>query len=204
MDVLKYLGLPPDSQPNPQFDPIPFLSQNIRNIPANILHAFSESTTPKERTSIPIVRNRRFKFTESNPHELRFDSAKSSWPTLWQGTERRGQVEGQDEKKWVENEFLGGSIKQHVGKLGTLLGDYEEEREAQRFRAQRREQMAESFVPEEDEETDEEQDEEVARLPIKEEPESPEQARASFERLIRERFIYGLLEVFHLSCTRSC
>lgn len=195
--TVKYLGLPPDSHPNPQFDPIPFLSQNIRNIPTNLLYSFSESTTPKERTSIPIVRNRRFKYTESNPPELRFDSAKSSWPTLWQGTERRGQAEGQDEKKWVENEFLGGSVKQHVGKLGSLLGNYEEEREAQRFRVQRREQF-DSFVPEEDEESD---DEEIVRLPTQEEPESPEQVRASFERLIREKFIYGLLEVFHPSCT---
>jgi hypothetical protein len=202
MDILKYLSLPPDSQPNPKSDPIPFLSHNIHNIPKSILFSFSETTTPKERTSIPIVRNRRFKFTESNPPELRFDSAKSSWPTLWQGTERRGEAEGQDEKKWVENEFLGGSVKQHVGKLGSLLGDYEEEREAQRVRMQRREQSAvESFVPEEDEESD---DEEEAILPTQEEPESPEQARASFERLVREKFIYGLLEVFHLSRTRLC
>jgi len=190
--VLKYLGLPPDSQPNPQFDPVPFLSQNIHLIPANILRSFSGTTTPKDRTVITIVRNRRFKFTESNPPELGFASAKKSWPALWNGTERRGQDEGQDEKTWAENEFLGGTIKQHVGKLGSLLGDYEEEREVQRFRAQRREQFAaETFVPEEDEESDDDDDE--RGLPIQE-PESPEHARASFERLIREKFIYGLLE----------
>jgi len=86
---------------------------------------------------------------------------------------------------------MGGKTKQHVGKLGRLLGDYEEEREAERFRIQRRQQAAaESFVPEEDEDSDNED------LPPvqEEEPESEQQSRATFERLVKEKFIYGLLE----------
>lgn len=200
MDVLQYLGLPPDSSPNPETQPLHFLSQNIRILPQNLLLKFSENTTPKERTSISTIRNRRFKYSETNPEDLRFESAISEWPTLWKGTERRGQAEGRDEKKWAEKEFMGGTIKQHVGQLGRLLAEYEEDRGAERFREERRSQAAaEPFVPEEDD--DESDEEEVA--PIREEePESPEQARTSFERLIREKFIYGLLEVLVLSYPR--
>lgn len=201
MDVLQYLGLPPHSEPNPDTNPIQFLSQNIRLLPANLLLKFSETTTPKDRTAISAIRNRRFKYSESNPQELRFDSAVSEWPTLWKGTERRGQAEGRDEKKWAEKEFMGGTVKQHVGQLGRLLAEYEEDREAERFRTERRSQAAaEPFVPEEDDESDDEEE----ALPVREEePESPEQARASFERLIREKFIYGLLEVLALRYSRS-
>jgi hypothetical protein len=196
MDALQFLGLPSDSQPNPESNPIPFLFQNVRSLPANILLKFSESTTPKERTVIPVIRNRRFKFSESNPRELRFESAITTWPELWKGPVLRGQAEGNDEKKWAEQEFMGGKIKQHVGKLGRLLGDYEEEREAERFRIQRRQQAAvEPFVPEEDADSDDED------LPPaqEEEPESEQQSQVTFERLVKEKFIYGLLEVLSIS-----
>lgn len=103
--------------------------------------------------------------------------------------------EGQDEKDWVQSGgFLDGS-KKHVGKLGTLLGDYEEEREAERIRVIRRERAAErEFIPEEDSESDSDSD--MNDFPVNEEEEvKPEEARASFERLVREQFIYGLLDV---------
>jgi hypothetical protein len=97
--------------------------------------------------------------------------------------------EGQSEREWVMNDgFLKGSTK-HVGKLGVLLGEYEEEREAERVRALRRERAAEAaFVPEEDSDSE---DEDMAYA----EEEKPEEAKGSFERLVREQFIYGLLDV---------
>jgi len=200
MDILNYLGLPPDYQPNPDSDPIRFLSQNIRIIPKHFASTFAQSTTPKQRTAIPTIRNRRTKFTQSNPTELSFESAKKTWPLLWTGDPsngpRRGQAEGLEEKNWADHEFLGGAT-QHVGKLGTLLRGYEEERAAERFRMERRRGEAEEpFVPEEDEDTSDEEDPAPAPL----EDESPEEARLAFERLVRERFIYGLLDVNRSFC----
>jgi hypothetical protein len=193
MDVLNYLGLPPDYQPNPDSDPIRFISLNIQLIPIHFAQKFTQSTTPKQLTVIPTIRNRRTKFTQSNPTELSFESAKRSWPLLWTGDSsgsrpRRGQAEGSEEKTWADREFLGGA-KQHVGKLGALLADYEEERATERFRMERRRRDAEEpFVPEEDEDTSDEDD----PTPAPAEHDSPEQV---FERSIKERFIYGLLDV---------
>jgi hypothetical protein len=201
MDILNYLGLPPDHQPNPESDPIRFLSQNIRIIPKHFAPTFAQATTPKQRTAIPAIRNRRTKFTQSNPTELSFESAKKAWPLLWTGDpssggQRRGQAERLEEKHWAEHEFLGGA-KQHVGKLGALLGGYEEERAAERFRTERRRrEVEEPFIPEEDEDTSDEED----LAPAPREEESPEEARLTFERLVRERFIYGLLDVSKSFC----
>ena len=199
MDILKYLGLPPDHQPNPESDPIRFLSQNIRIFPKHFAQTFAQITTPKQRTAIPAIRNRRTKFTQSNPTELSFEPAKKAWPLLWAGNPsggpRREQAEGLEEKNWADHEFLGGA-KQHVGKLGALLGDYEEERAAERFRMERRRREAEEpFIPEEDEDTSDEED--LASAPPEE---SPEEARLAFERLVRERFIYGLIDVNKSFC----
>lgn len=197
MDILKYLGLPPDYQPNPESDPIRFLSKNIRIIPKHFSQKFAQSTTPKQRTAIPIIRNRRTKFAQSNPTELTFESAGKAWPLLWTGDPtdggpRRGQAERLEEKDWADREFLGGA-KQHVGKLGILLGDYEEERTAERFRTERRRREAEEpFIPEEDEDSTSGEEDLTSTPP---EEDSPEEARSAFERLIRERFIYGLLDV---------
>jgi len=106
------------------------------------------------------------------------------------GGPRRGRAEGLEEKDWADREFLGGA-KQHVGKLGTLLGDYEEDRAAERFRMDRRRREAEEpFVPEENEDTSDEED--LASAPPEEE--SSEEARSALERLVKERFIYGLLD----------
>lgn len=95
-----------------------------------------------------------------------------------------------DEREWADREFMGGFGKQ-VGKLGDLLGGYEEERRAERARDLRRQQREwEESLPEEDEDTD---DEEYAQG----DPEelSPSEAAALFLRRVKERFIYGLLDV---------
>ncbi|CAA7260051.1 unnamed protein product [Cyclocybe aegerita] len=180
---LKYLGLPHDYSPSPETDPVAFLIRHLSHLPPNILHHYSQITTPKQRTNIPSIRNRRLQYTRKNPSELRFESAMKTWPNLW-GKRERG--DGQEEKAWGQNEFLQGR-KQHVGKLGSLLGEYEEEREAQRTRDLWRAPAEDDLVPEEDTDSDDEG-------PSMPEQETEDEARTWFERRIRERFIYGLLD----------
>lgn len=190
---LKYLGLPPDFSPSPETNPISFLNQFLSNLPPHILLHYSSITTPKQRTVIAQIRNRRLQYTHRNPPELRFESARNTWPELWQGRERRGKEEGEDERSWAQSDFLQGD-RQHVGKLANLLAEYEEEREAERVRELRRSRAVDEddFVPEEDTDSDVDDNTGANEPP---ETESAEQAKASFERLVRERFIYGLLDV---------
>lgn len=187
---LLYLGLPQAYQPSPKNAPIPFLTKHLTQLPPHLSLHFSYITNPKQRAAVPSIRNRRLKYAHNDPPELRFDSARSTWPTLWQGRERRGMEQGNEEKEWVESGFLQGSAK-HVGNLGSLLGGYEEEREAERVRILRRERaVINDFLPEEDESDGEEYTPDSVA-----DDETPEEAKATFERLVRERFIYGLLDV---------
>ncbi|KAG0709792.1 hypothetical protein DFH29DRAFT_885811 [Suillus ampliporus] len=191
-EILSYLGLPRDYDPLPSIDPVEFLKRHIHQLPPHVIQRFSLVTTPKQRTVITEIRNRRLKYTESRPGSLSFTAARNAWPALWQGRERGGQEEGREEQEWGKISFLGGA-EQQVGKLGKLLGDFEEEREAERVRFIRRTQANDDFVPEE-EDSDSEEEYEFPKTQEVEESESPEEAKALFERRIRERFIYGLLE----------
>lgn len=185
--VLAYLRLPDDYEPSPQNATIPFLVKHVAQLPPHLLMHFSYITSPKDRTIITTIRNRRLKYAGSNPTELCFASASSTWPNLWQGTDRLAVEKATEERAWADNEFLQGSTK-HVGKLGNLLGGYEEEREAERARILRRERaIVNDFVPEEDESSDEGTGDSGKE-------ETLEDSKASFERRIRERFVYGLLE----------
>ncbi|EIN10894.1 hypothetical protein PUNSTDRAFT_64110 [Punctularia strigosozonata HHB-11173 SS5] len=192
--VLDYLGLPRDYTPSPEQEPVEFLSKHLHALPPHLLAPFSAITTPKQRTALATIRNRRLRHVQSGPPELAFDACRRTWPTLWHGRDRRfGQVEGADEEAWARREFMGGA-KTHLGKLGTLLGGYEEERESERVRMLRRVQ-AES-TPEEEEDSEDEEDEEVAPAPPpeEEEEESSEEEKTNFVRIVQERFIYGLLD----------
>lgn len=190
--VLSYLGLPPDYEPSPSTSTIQFLRKHLSQLPPHILSKFSNITTPKLRTILIPIRNRRLRYVNTHPAELDFVSARNRWPELWEGRERRGMEEREEEKEWAREEFLKGNRK-HVGKLGNLLGDYEEERVAERVRAIRREIAETTTIPEEEEEEEEEDSEEEE--PVLVEEESEEEKRRYFERLVRERFIYGLLPV---------
>lgn len=184
--ALAYLGLPDDYEPSPQNATISFLVKHVTQLPPHLLAHFSYITSPKDRTIITTIRNRRLKYAGSNPPELTFASASNRWPNLWQGREQPGVDEAVEERAWADNDFLQGARK-HVGNLGNLLGGYEEEREAERVRILRRErQVINDLVPEEDESSDEGASEIST--------EEVEDKKASFERLIRERFVYGLLE----------
>ncbi|KAJ7094606.1 hypothetical protein B0H15DRAFT_938214 [Mycena belliarum] len=188
--IQSYLGLDADSQPNPKSAPIDFLTLHMRHLPPHLLVSFSNVTTPKERTRISTIRNRRLKYANGGPSELQFPAARSTWPLLYDGQLRRGQQEGEDERDWAAKDFLQGLTK-HVGKLGNLLGGYEAEREAERFRTLRRNRVDVEFVPEEESDSDDDEDQgDTGRS----ERLTDEEDKATFERLIRERFIYGLLE----------
>ncbi|KIL70241.1 hypothetical protein M378DRAFT_183797 [Amanita muscaria Koide BX008] len=189
---LNYLGLPSDYAPSPEHEPIAFLTKHLSQLPPHILNQFSNITTAKQRTLIPTIRNRRLKYTSGMPRELSFDVATTRWPQMWAGRGRVGREEGEDEKDWANSAFLDGQ-KQHLGKLGNLLGNYEEEREAERARTLRRQtvSLSDDFVPEE-----EDSESEIEAT----EEESEEESRETFERLIRERFIYGLLEDIDYDC----
>jgi len=191
--ILSYLGLPIDYTPSPSTEPVTFLQAHLHQLPPHLQAHFSLVTSPKQRTIIPTIRNRRLRYTLSAPRELQFAVARNTWPELWAGRERRGQAEGREEREWAESGFLEGR-KGHVGKLADLLGGYEEDREAERVRVLRRERVAvaeaEEFVPEEDTDDEDEDESEVSMA-----EESAEEATSSFERLIRERFIYGSLQV---------
>jgi hypothetical protein len=190
-EILSYLGLPKDYDPLPSAFPVEFLKKHLHQLPPHITQRFSLITTPKQRTVITVIRNRRLKFTESRPRCLSFTAARNTWPALWQGRERGGQEEAKEEQEWVARSFLDGA-EQQVGMLGKLLGEFEEEREAERVRVIRRMQANDVFIPEEEDSDSEEEN----RAPeIQEVDESPEEAKTLFERRIKERFIYGLLEV---------
>lgn len=195
--ILQYLGLEKDYTPSPKADPIAFLQRHLTQLPPHLLVHCSLVTTPKQRTVIPTVRNRRLKWSRENPPELSLSNAQNNWPGLWEGRLRPGVEEAKEERKWAETEFLQGTTKQ-IGKLGNLLSIYEEERENERVRALRRYQEADEFVPEEDEDTDEEEEEDddsEKGPPTTPEPESDSDRQRDFERRVQERFIYGLLEV---------
>jgi hypothetical protein len=160
-------------------------------------------TSAKQRTMIPIVRNRRLKYTQSRPSVLEYENARAQWPMLWHGPpEKPGdqhRAAADDERRWVEQEFIGG-WKPHVRKLGELLAGYEEEREWERDRALRRQKAQDEFVPEEDTDSEEEEADDVEPLAT-EEPETLEEAKAAFQRLVTERFVYGTLDVREIYVT---
>ncbi|KAL0949377.1 hypothetical protein HGRIS_009446 [Hohenbuehelia grisea] len=190
--ILSYLGLPADYKPSPADDPIEFLRRHYRELPEHLLIRFSAVTSPKQRTTLPAIRNRRLKYLDSSPPDFRFEAARNTWASLWEGQDHRVVVGrlADEEKTWAKNEFLSGQTK-HVGKLGNLLGGYEEERQAERSRALRRNAQEAEFVPEEDE--SDSSDEESSPLPPTE-LETPDQAKSRFLRVIKEQFIYGQLE----------
>ena len=186
--VLKYLGLPETYEPSPVTAPLAFLQGNIRVLPSHLLVVFSDLIPPQRRSTIPTIRNRRLNYLSSNPAEFKLAAAKGRWPTLWKGRGRPGQERGTEEKEWAEKEFMAG--RGQVGKLGSLLRDYEEEREGERVRGLRREQAEQEAIVEEEE--DSEDDEPDPDVP---EEETVEEAQDTFLRLVKERFIYGILHV---------
>jgi len=185
--ILSYLQLPPNYNPSPATAPIPFLTKHVHQLPSHLLHLFSAISTPQERTAVLVIRNRRFNFVQSDPPMLRFIPARQQWPALWEGPGELGHEQSREEKEWADTAFLGGERKPFVGKLGALLGEYEEERQMKRARLVRQAHQ-DAFVPEEEQSTDSDDQDSL--------PEGPESTQAdqeSFLRRVREQFIYGQL-----------
>lgn len=228
--VLKYLDLPKDYTPSHNDDALEFLKLHISVLPLYLLRPFSNSLTPRQRTSIPLIKNRRTNYVfKIHPQELEWDQGRILEPLLWENMNagavatpssgsahpRPGIEAGAQEREWAEHNFVGyhnvpsrsGSTgeqttkKGYVGRIGELLAEYEEEREAERLRALRRDRMAAAAIERETEEeldTDS-SDDEFVRAPSsampQDELESTDEVRSSFERLLRERFIDGFLPV---------
>lgn len=236
--VLKYLDLPGDYQPSPSSDPLAFLRLHLSVLPPSLLSSFSELTSPRERASIPLIKNRRTLYALSHPPDLGWDRGRWLEPLVWDsfnssmnvsaqtsGAPPRPGVEaGELEREWAESDFVGygligktdspngrrgqtskvagenGTGRGHVGRLGDLLAEYEEEREAERIRLLRRERAAVAAAEREAEEefdTDSDDEENPSGEPnaLADDHDSPQQVRDAFERLLRERFIDGLLSV---------
>ena len=204
--ILKYLDLPPSYSPSPSRDPRSFLEAHIHQLPPNLLTLFTSALNIHERSSLPVIRNRRTQYLQSAPGEYTFEGARKRFPDLWESialasgdpaprvdVRAVAREDAHDEKLWAEREFLGGARGQ-VGRLGTLLGGYEEERVAEQEREKRRERVKLREIEREtEEEVEETSDEEELDSPPS--TEDLAQARESFTRLVKERFIYGLLEV---------
>jgi len=188
--ILSYLQLPPDYSPSPTTAPIPFLTKHIHQLPSHLLQLFSATTTPQHRTAVLVIRNRRSNFALSDPPTLRVFPARQRWPELWEAPGEIGHEQRREEKEWAETAFLGGERKPFVGKLGALLGEYEEARQMERARLARRAHQ-EVFVPEEDESTGSDDDQGSLEPEVQE---STQAVQESFLRRVRERFIYGQLE----------
>ncbi|KAF9520507.1 hypothetical protein BS47DRAFT_1374691 [Hydnum rufescens UP504] len=179
--LTKYLGLPKDYTPRAESEPLQFLTLHLHSLPPHLLIQFSNILTPHQRASISLIKNRR-------THGI-----------------RPGAHDAQQEREWTDAHFIGynsplpGHTKGgHVRKLGDLLAEYEEEREADRIRALRRERASQAAAEREtqeefDSDSEDDDDDDDGNLPP-EEPESLEDAQRGFERTLRERFISGLLD----------
>jgi hypothetical protein len=206
--ILKYLSLDIDYTPSPSQDPIEFLKRHMSQLPPHLLVLFSAhpQATPRARASIPVIRNRRCTYAAEGPKALDPDVLSRVDADVWdlvneerpQGhMTKRPTVEqdedAADERAWADEEFQGG-MRGHVGKIGELLAELEEERTRERQRAVRRQATAARTQREETEEEEEESsdEEEERQGSIERQPDASDN---DLRKIIRERFISGLLSV---------
>ncbi|KAG8924209.1 hypothetical protein FRC01_011798 [Tulasnella sp. 417] len=217
--ILKYLSLPADHKPSPRDEPLEFLRDHLIQLPLEFLKPFSTVTTPRQRTRLLRIRNRRTTYACSpeGMKALSWVEARKQDPLVYEafmisstGTQgmplaqdptdperayRKGEEEGAEERKWVEGSFMDGE-KGHIGggKLAALLGQFEEERGAERFRDMKGEKREREQAQRESEPEEEEEDSESDESSTNPMYDSPGDARSSFERIIRDKFVDGLLE----------
>jgi hypothetical protein len=82
--ILKYLDLPPSYSPSPSSDPKSFLEAHIHQLPPNLLARFAPALDIHERSSLPVIRNRRTQYVQSAPREYTFEGARKRFPDLWE------------------------------------------------------------------------------------------------------------------------
>lgn len=205
--LLRHLMLPLEAElPSA---PLDFLSTHLGSLPEPLAVLFSPVTTPRQRSTIPRIKSRRLTFacTIPPPAELQAESGRRRWPLLW---ERMGGDRGpltvpagrqvplsglEEEERFGSKDFMDGRLDaQAVKRLGGLLRDFEEEREAERgLEARRAERRREENVGEEfDEESDEEEFEEQRRQIGLDDQADQVEVRELFEKRLAELFIDGL------------
>ncbi|KAH8830430.1 hypothetical protein DL96DRAFT_1707255 [Flagelloscypha sp. PMI_526] len=180
-----------------QEDTVACLRSYLHILPESLLaQTFAQLLSPRRRSVVPAIRNRRLAYTNTNPSEFIFSNAKTRWPALWRGSERPGVQQAEDEHQWAKDEFMDQNTSMKVGKLPQLLRDFEEERQAERIRAIRRERAAaDQFVPEEDSDSDlDSEEEEGSLIKMSLDSEQNEESETDFEQRIKQLFIYGLLD----------
>ncbi|CDZ98688.1 Protein of unknown function DUF2052, coiled-coil [Phaffia rhodozyma] len=220
--ILQYLSLPPSTiLPTPALQ---FLSTHLSSLPPSLAALFSKETTPKARASIAGIRNRRFRWANqaSTPGVLRVGSGRERHPLLFDrivgsgidlhsgssyeesDTASRGgnaDEEEDDEEVWGQMKgVLGGKAK--VGKFGALMKGFEEEREGERRRGLRREEIkaeretGEEFESDSDDDDDDDGENGGEERKRREEDtfwgEKGEDRIQVFERILKERWIDGL------------
>lgn len=141
--ILRWLGS--DDREELKTHPLQFLRRNIYTLPPHLLKYFHSVTTPKDRTTIPIVKKRRMNWARSQ-HSLdtfTADSGRFRDPSNFEQTLQRdekgyhpsfkyAQDAGSSESQWLENESM---MSDHakLGKLAGLLSEYESERDSRSY-----------------------------------------------------------------------
>ena len=195
--ILRYLDLPPSTTlPSP---PLVFLSEHIHTLPPPLLAPLGSITTSRQRSSIPLIKSRRWLYASTSPPPppLRADAGRLRWPLLW---ERLGgsslpppSSAVEEEESWVAENFLPGKEgRQHVKKLGGFLRGLEEEREAEGVREARRAERRLDDVGEEFDESSDEEDDEKGKVRVAGLEEDQDEVKRVFERRLLEIFVDGL------------
>ncbi|KAF8678943.1 hypothetical protein RHS04_05166 [Rhizoctonia solani] len=204
--ILRYLALDRDYDPSPDDSPIEFLKKHMSQLPPHLLVLFNAhpKATPRARSSVPAIRNRRCAYVATEPKSLDPDVLIKVDPEVWDLVDseraqaltiRRPTEEDEaeaDERGWAANEFQDGN-KLHVGKIGELLAELEGERRRERERAVRRQVLVARAREEETLEEEEESSDEEESVPPGIERLRADPAEEDIRRTIRERFISGLL-----------
>jgi len=212
--VLRYLSLPETYTPNPSTLPIAFLRLHLSILPSSILQHFSFLLSPRQRTTLSAIRNRRLTYHTSAPTAFSFPIARNKWVDIWdeiapgavlqENWRDTSKSYAEDEKAWAEAAFLDGeTVAGKKSRLGRLLADYEEERVGEVERANRsarlRKREARKAGDREAELQDTEEEEEEEELSEDDQDAAPavdnQQLKGTFERVLKERFIAGLLKV---------
>lgn len=199
--IRSYLSLPPSEiLPSSTFA---FLKTHLHILPTSLLLPFSSIISPRQRSTIPIIKSRRLLHASRNPPptHLRADSGRLRWPLLW---ERLGgsslpppSLEVEEEEDWVTEGFMPGKEgRQHVKKLGGFLRGLEEERELEGVREARKVERRLDDVGEEFDDESDEEDLSVVARPAGSSSRVSEQdqddVKKEFERKLLELFVDGL------------
>ncbi|KAG8937082.1 hypothetical protein FRC02_006282 [Tulasnella sp. 418] len=221
--ILRYLSLPKDYVPSPAEQPLEFLKAHLVQLPPQLLQPFSLLLTPRQRTTLMRIKNRRSTFVQSPEglEKLGWQEARKENPVAYetfmidlvgvtgrplidvegevdkQREARKGELEGIEESDWVQSNFMGGAtaFHRHVGegKFERLMAVFEEERQAV-YQREQQQKVRQHQEQIEGSVYPEEEGSESEESEVETEKMSSDDARRMFERITRENFIDGHLE----------